>query len=161
MSTGQAVTKAGGNVVNCFKNKINIQLADCKDELKSYSQQLAKGLIDEDIFKDLVKDTKTTQIRLEEQLNEIDKLQEVNGKTKQGLQKTINILEVIIETGKITNIDISLLINKIIVSIDKNEPEKLCLEIEWERPFSYHEITPSCDDVISWLLEFNKYMIKD
>ena len=140
-----------------LKNKINIQLADCKDELKSYSQQLAKGLIDEDIFKDLVKDTKTTQVRLEEQLNDIDDLQKINGKTKKGLQKTIDILENIIETGVVTNIDISLLVNKILVSIDKDNPEKLCLEIEWERPFSYHEITPSCDDVISWLLEFNKY----
>mgnify|MGYP000870017164 CR=1 FL=1 len=143
-----------------LKNKINIQLAECKDELKSYSQQLAKGLIDEDIFKDLVKDTKTTQLRLEEQLNEIDNLQEINNKSKKGILKTIEILENIIETGELTNIDVSLLINKIIVNRDKENPEKLWLEIEWEKPFNYcHEITPSCDDVISWLLKFNKYAI--
>ena len=99
-------------------------------------------------------------MRLEEQLNQIDNLEEINNQSKKGILKTIDILENIVNTSTLNNADISLLINKIIVNRDKENPDKLWLEIEWEKPFSYHEITPSCGDVITWLLEFNRYALQ-
>ena len=141
-----------------IKDKLSRQLDDCQKVIKGYAKQLAMELITEDIFKELIQEAESDKVRLKEQLNDIEQIETISNKSKQGLLKSIEILKYIIETGELNNKNISMLINKIIVSYAVDDPSKIDLKIEWEAPFDLHQITPSCGDVISWLKCFESIL---
>jgi hypothetical protein len=128
-------------------DKLNLQLFQTKEEIKNYAKQLAKGLIDEETFKELTKEAKQNQERIEEQLLQVQELQVINEQSKEGVIKSVEILEEMLVKGKVSDKDLRLLIDKIIIKdtdeLDAYGTPKVSVEIHWAIPFKYHEITPS------------------
>lgn len=128
-------------------DKLKVQISQTKEEIKQYAKQLAKQLIDEDIYKELTSEAKIQLERLDKQLADVEKMQVINEQSKNGVIKSVEVMEEMLNKEAISDKDLRLLIDKIIL---KDTPEKdvygtpkVSIEIHWSSPFSYHEQTPS------------------
>lgn len=149
---------------------IRYQIAQLKEEIKSYSRQLAKGQITDELFEELTKETMTNINMLNEQLNQVQELQAINADAKKGMIKSVEVLEKIVQNNELSNAHLNLLINKIIVKETDERTSKgntvVDLVIKLNAPFKYHEQvgevinkpTLPCGDVgslITLLMLFN------
>ncbi|MDR3585615.1 MAG: hypothetical protein P4L59_09845 [Desulfosporosinus sp.] len=67
-----------------------------KTEIKNYSKQLAQGLINEELFREMTQESTAKLEKLEQQLNETKNLKEVRDHEKAKLAKALDILRDII-----------------------------------------------------------------
>lgn len=117
---------------------IQVQIIELKDEIKAYAKQLAKGLINEELFKELTQESKEKIELLEQQCNSLEEVKEINKEAKRGIVHSIDLLKDIISGKIVTNAHIQLLINKIV--INKNEDDTLSVNIVLNAPFKQHVV---------------------
>jgi hypothetical protein len=90
------------------------------------------------MFLELSGDANKELVRLEEQLAEMEKLAESNGYEKENIMKSMDVLNKIIREKALTNTNITLLIDKIIIKetdeIGRYNRPKLDIEIVWNAP---------------------------
>jgi hypothetical protein len=90
------------------------------------------------MFLELSGDANRELARLEEQLAEMEKLAESNGYEKENIMKSMDVLNKIIREKALTNTNITLLIDKIIIKetdeIGRYNRPKLDIEIVWNAP---------------------------
>lgn len=120
------------NSYNKTLEKVKESIFNKKEEIKNYAKQLAKGLIDEEIFKELTSEAKNQLDIYEEQLNSIRELMKENPKLKQEVIKSIEVLDEMIENRKLNNSQLSLLVEKI--KVKENLNGKLDIFINWKIP---------------------------
>lgn len=118
---------------------LKIKIANGKDEIKNYSRQLAKGLIDEEMFEELTTEVKSNLDVLEKQLIDAENSRDNHANEKERTIKSIEILQRIIDKNELTNADIVMLIEKIIITetdiLGKYNTPKLDIEIKWNPQF--------------------------
>ncbi|MGJ0846428.1 recombinase family protein, partial [Tissierella praeacuta] len=103
------------NNFNNLISKLKSSIENKQNEIKNYSKQLAKGLIDENMFKELTAESFQELNILNETLNDTLELLNESGKIKSKTIKTIDILNGIIENGDLTRKDIEITVDKIMV----------------------------------------------
>ncbi len=101
------------NSYNAAIEKIKIDIYNKKEEIKNYSKQLAKRLINEEIFEELTKEAKNQLTIYEEQLKKMNNLMKEDPNLKEEVIKSIQILDEIIKKRKLDNTMLSILIEKI------------------------------------------------
>ncbi|WP_333861551.1 recombinase family protein [Clostridium sp.] len=108
-----------------------------KAEIKNYSKQLAKGLISEEIFKEMTDEANQDLIKLENILEEAININHIRKTEKARITKAIDVLKEIIERKELTNSDITMIIDKIVIheTFNKKKESKLDVEIMWNTPF--------------------------
>ncbi|WP_161796487.1 recombinase family protein [Desulfosporosinus acididurans] len=107
-----------------------------KTEIKNYSKQLAQGLINEELFREMTQESTKELERLEQQLSETKNLKEVRDHEKAKLAKALDVLRDTINRKELTHTDIVTLIDKIIVHERKHgRKSKLDIAVEWNIPF--------------------------
>lgn len=114
----------------------NKKIREKKEEIKNYSRQLAKGLIDEEIAIEMINESNAELSTLNKQSEELLKLQESNANAKEKAISSLEIINGIINNGDLTRRDIETLIKRIYIKqISKPKhgvkPE-LNIEIEWD-----------------------------
>lgn len=118
---------------------LRIKISNLKDELKNYSRQLARGLIDEDLFEDLASESKHELEKLEKQFKSFEELKSTNENEKENIIKSIQVLEQIIEKDDLTNADINMLIERIEIKeteeIGRYKAPKLDVNVYWNAGF--------------------------
>jgi DNA invertase Pin-like site-specific DNA recombinase len=119
-------------------DKARLNMHKKEEEIKGYARQLAQGFINEKMFLELSGDANRELSRLEEQLAEMEKLAESNGYEKENIMKSKDVLNKIIRDKALTNTNITLLIDKIIIKetdeIGRYNRPKLDIEIVWNAP---------------------------
>ncbi|ACV63325.1 hypothetical protein Dtox_2521 [Desulfofarcimen acetoxidans DSM 771] len=112
---------------------MRIQIHKKEEGINGYSRQLAQGFINEKPFLELSGDANRELTKLEEQLSELEKLEESNEYEKENIIKSIDVLKEIIQKKALTNTNISLLIDKIVIKetdeIGEYNRPKLDIEI--------------------------------
>jgi site-specific DNA recombinase len=118
---------------------VKIRIRQKQEEIKAYSKQLAQGYIDEKLFLELSEDSKKELERLEKHLSEMENVVVDNEDEKENIIDSLNMLEEIIKNNNLSNSDISILIDKIIlretVEMGEYNKPKLHIEIVWNAPF--------------------------
>ena len=116
--------------------KYTLKITDKKMEIKNYSRQLAQGIIDEEIAKELIKESNLQLNQMESQLEELRNIQDKDKDIKQKAISSLDIINEIIENGDLTRRDIETLLKKIeIKQISKPKPGTkpiLNIDIEWD-----------------------------
>lgn len=107
-------TKQQNNFNNLIP-KLKSNVENKQNEIKNYSKQLAKGLIDENMFKELTAESFQELNILNETLNDTLELLNESGEIKSKTIKTIDILNDIIKNSDLTRKDIEITIDKIMV----------------------------------------------
>ena len=74
-------------------DKVQTQIFQRKDEIKNYARQLAKGLIDEEIFKELTEEGNQQLRILQDQLDNLTEMKEINANAKHNVAKSIDVLK--------------------------------------------------------------------
>lgn len=115
-----------------------------KDEIKNYSRQLAKGLIDEDIYNELTNESKELLLSYQNRLNDLEKAATTDIKYRDEVIKSIDIIKTQIEEKDITNTQMSVLVDKIYFKYDG---DALLTNVKLNIPLIYNEDTLSCDSV--------------
>lgn len=121
-------------------DRIKTAINSKKSEIKNYSKQLAKGLINEELFLEMIKESAIEFERLEHQLVESENVQELRDNEKGRLASAMGVLSEIIEKKELTNADVVILIDKISVHERKGtggNQNKTVLDIEvvWNTEF--------------------------
>ena len=121
-------------------DRIKTAINSKKSEIKNYSKQLAKGLINEGLFLEMTKEAAIEFERLEHQLVESESVQEIRDNEKGRLASAIGVLSEIIEKKELTNADVIILIDKILVFDRKRTGRKqnkavLDIEVLWNTEF--------------------------
>jgi site-specific DNA recombinase len=123
-------------------DRIKYQIDQLKNEIKEYSKQLAKHLVSEEIFKELVSDSNANLKTLEENLCEVGSLKEISYKASQGLIKSSELINKTIDKMILNNSQMQMFVKSIIVNetidMGKYGKPKLRFEFELKEPFSYH-----------------------
>ena len=117
-------------------SQLNKKIKEKKEEIKNYSRQLAKGLIGEEIAKEIINESNTELITLNMRLEELIKLQGSNANVKEKTISSLKIINGIIDSGNLTRRDIETLIKRIYIK-QTSKPKhgvkpELNIEIEWD-----------------------------
>ena len=119
--------------------QVRIRIHKKEEELKGYSKQLAQGYINEKLFLGLSGDANNELGKLETQLADMEDMAEYQEDEKENIIRSIDILKEIIQKKALTNANISMLIDKIILKetdeIGEYKKPKLDIEIVWNAPF--------------------------
>ena len=119
--------------------QIRIRIHKKEEEIKGYSRQLAQGFINDKLFLELSGDANKELDKLEAQLNQLEKLSESSQYEKEKIIKSIDILQELIQKKSLTNTNISMLIDKIIIKetdeIGEYNRPKLDIEVVWNTPY--------------------------
>lgn len=94
---------------------LRLRMNGLKDEIRSYSRQLAKALIDEEMFEELAQGAKNGLIRLEVKLKDTEDSKIDTEGVKRKAIKSGEILERILAKKEFINLDLSMLIDRIVV----------------------------------------------
>jgi len=125
----QQSNKDNGKVIERLQTAIYAK----KGEIKNYSRQLAKALINEDLFLEMTQESSAELEKLERQLVEAESVQELRDNEKEQIASALDILKEIIDKKELTHMDLVMLIDKIMVYERKGEG--LDIEVEWNTPF--------------------------
>ena len=117
-------------------NTINKKIISKKDEVKNYSRQLAKGLINEELAIEMINESNIELNILNKQLDELQKMQDDGTNAKEKAISSLEVINGIINNGDLARRDIETLIKRIhIKQLSKSKhgvkPE-LNIEIEWD-----------------------------
>lgn len=114
----------------------NKRIRSKKEEIKNYSRQLAKGLISEDIAKEMIKESNNELEMLNVQLEDLLKLQEINTNLKEKAISSLEIIDKIIVSENLTRRNLEKLIKHITIEqLNKSKPgikPILNISIEWD-----------------------------
>lgn len=117
-------------------SKYNKKIRNKKEEIKNYSRQLAKGLIEEDIASEIIKEASNEMKNLNMQLEELLKLQEINANLKEKAISSLEIIDKIIKSENLTRRNLEKLIKRITIQqLNKSKPGVkpiLNINIEWD-----------------------------
>lgn len=135
--------------------KIQYEIEGLKNEIKEYARQLAKNLIDEEIFRELVSENNEKIELLQKNIQSLETAKEINKKARESMKNSLDILNNILMNRELTNAQLQVLVNKI--EIKQNEDDTLSLNIVLNMPFKQHliisnaitEDTSTCVDVDS------------
>lgn len=116
--------------IDRLQTAINVK----KVEIKHYSKQLAQGLINEELFIEMTQESSAELEKLERQLSDVKNIKEVRDNEKAKLASALDDLRDIIDRKELTHADLTILIDKIMVSERKGKG--LDIEIIWTTPFS-------------------------
>ncbi|TCO79302.1 recombinase family protein [Marinisporobacter balticus] len=97
------------------ENKFVKSILDKKLEMKHYARQLAKGLIDEEVFNGLTSETNQELKTLKHQLVEIRKMKDSMISSKDEIIKGIDKLKEIVEEGNLGRKQIEILLDRITI----------------------------------------------
>ncbi|AJA48478.1 site-specific DNA recombinase [Clostridium pasteurianum DSM 525 = ATCC 6013] len=118
---------------------LKIKIVEQKEEIKNYAKQLAKGLIGEEIFEELTSEAKVELDKLEKLLVEAENSRDNHANDKEKIIKCIEVLQKILDKNELTNADVTMLIEKIVVTetdeVGKYNMSKLDIEINWNTQF--------------------------
>ncbi len=132
--------------------QIRIRIHKKEEEIKGYSRQLAQGFINEKLFLELSADANKELDKLQEHLNQLEKLSESSQYEKEKIIKSIDILQELINEKSLTNTNISMLIDKIIVKetdeIGEYNRPKLDIEVVWNTPYLNIGITEGLEEAV-------------
>ena len=115
-------------------DRLQIAINAKKLEIKHYSKQLAQGLINEELFREMTQESSAELEKLEQQLSGVKNIKEVRENEKAKLASALNDLRDVIDRKELTHADLTILIDKIMVSERKGKG--LDIEIMWTTPFS-------------------------
>lgn len=139
-------------------NGIMTQIEHKKNEIKNYSKQLAKELIDEDLFDELTKESKQHLEILKEQLESVNGTKEIDKDLKKNVITSKTVLDDIIKNNNLENKDIDMLIDEIIIhetdEVGKWGRKKVDIDVIFNTPFVYHEDAQEWVSVPLWLINF-------
>jgi len=107
----QQSNKDNGKVIDRLQTAIHAK----KGEIKNYSKQLAKGLINEELFLEMTQESSDELEKLERQLIEAESVQELRDNEKEKVASALEILKEIIDKKELTHADLAMLIDKIVV----------------------------------------------
>ena len=93
--------------------KIQNQINQLREEVKEYIRQKARKQIDESIFDELTRDTQSQIHMLEAQAETLNEVKLINSGARLGIQNSLDMLDAIINQGKITDTQIRTVIGKI------------------------------------------------
>jgi DNA invertase Pin-like site-specific DNA recombinase len=125
----QQSNKDNGKVIDRLQTAIHAK----KGEIKNYSRQLAKGLINEELFLEMTQESSDELEKLERQLVEAESVLELRDNEKEKVASALDILKEIIDKKELTNADLAMLIDKIVVFERKGVG--LDIEVVWNTPF--------------------------
>ena len=125
----QQSNKDNGKVIDRLQTAIYAK----KGEIKNYSKQLAKELINEELFLEMTGESSAELEKLERQLIESESVQELRDNEKEKVASALDILKEIINKKELTHADVTTLIDKIVVCERKGEG--LDIEVVWNTPF--------------------------
>ena len=132
--------------------QIRIRIHKKEEEIKGYSRQLAQGFINDKLFLELSGDANKELDKLETQLNQLVKLSESSQYEKEKIIKSIDILQELIQKKSLTNTNISMLIDKIIIKetdeIGEYNRPKLDIEVVWNTPYLNAGITEGLEEAV-------------
>jgi site-specific DNA recombinase len=143
---------------------IKYKISSLKEEMKDYSRQLAKKLIDDDMFNELTRDANNEIKDYEKQVETLNESKQINENAKNGLVTNLEMLKDITSKKSISNIHIQMYIKNIIISEDE---EGLHIDVKLNAPFKHQfmlsnlftESTSTCEyaySVIKILEEINQ-----
>lgn len=117
-------------------SQLNKRIKVKKEEIKNYSRQLAKELINEEIAAEMINESNMELDALNKQLEEFLRLQESNEKAKEKAISCLEIINDIIESGDLARRDVETLVKHIYIK-QISEPKhgvkpELNIEIEWD-----------------------------
>lgn len=116
-------------------DRLQITIQSKKTEIKNYSKQLAQGLINEDLFVEMTRESSDELKKLEQQLSEAKDIKEVRENEKAKLATALEELLDVINRKELTHADITNLIDKITVHERKYRGKyKLDIDVEWNTP---------------------------
>lgn len=118
--------------INSLKIEINI----LKEDIKQYAQQLARKLIDEDIFIELTQENNQKINLLEQQIKSFEEMVEIKKDAKKGVESSVKLLSKIVSERALSNAHLQMLINDI--KVFEDEEKKLSFNIILNTPFKYH-----------------------
>ncbi len=102
-------------------------------EIKNYSRQLAKGLIDEDMFLELSGESKKRIIFLKDKINQLREMSDKKDYHKKLIIKSIDFLREVLNKNDLSNGELASLIEKIIVTeAEINGELGVDIEIVWK-----------------------------
>ena len=125
----QQSNKDNGKVIDRLQTAIHAK----KGEIKNYSKQLAKELINEELFLEMTQESSVELEKLERQLVEAESVQELRDNEKEKVVSALDILKEIIDKKELSHADLALLIDRIVVY--ERNGEGLDIEVEWNTPF--------------------------
>lgn len=116
--------------------KYILKITDKKMEIKNYSRQLAQSIIDEEIARELIKESSLQLKQMESQLEELRNIQDKDKDIKQKAISSLDIINEIIESGDLTRRNLETLIKQITIKqVSKPKPGLkpiLNIDIEWD-----------------------------
>ncbi|SKA94448.1 Site-specific DNA recombinase [Caloramator quimbayensis] len=116
--------------------ELKLNIIELKNEAKEYAKQLAKKIINEELFMELIKDNEKEIELLNEQIKTLQEMKQINDNAKLGIQHSIDMLNNIINDKKLSNAHLQMLISKILIAEDENG--MLDIEIILNMPFKHH-----------------------
>jgi DNA invertase Pin-like site-specific DNA recombinase len=121
---------------NMTIKKYKLKITDKKMEIKNYSRQLAQGIIDEDIAKEMLQESGNQLKLMETQLKELISTQGASENIKEKAISSLDIINDIIDNKNLTRSDLEKLIKIITIKqISKPKPglkPTLKIDIEWD-----------------------------
>ncbi len=114
---------------------VTIEIRKKKQEIKNYSRQLARGMINEDIFDEMVSEANQQLEKQGKYLRKLEQQNESCENEKEYLVNSIEVIEDILQNNKLTNADIVNLIDDITIwetdEIGVYGKKKVRVDIGW------------------------------
>lgn len=123
-------------------DKIKIGILTLNEDIKQYAQQLARKLINEDLFIELTQENNQEIDMLKTQIKTLEEMIEINNDAKKGIINSVEILTKIVEEKELSNAHLQMLINKI--DIFEDGEGKISLNVTLNTPFKYHTDLGNC-----------------
>lgn len=117
-------------------DRFKLEIMELKNDIKQYAQQLARKLIDEELFLDLTQDNNQKIDLIEKQIQTLEEMIEINKDAKKGIKSSVELLSKIVNEKELSNAHLQMLVDKILISED--EEGKLSIDITLNTPFKYH-----------------------
>lgn len=118
-------------------NSLKISIANIEQEIQNYILEKNAGRIPEKMANKFIEDAMNKHSIAEEQIKKVEALMDDAQIIMTRAKRSVDVLEDIVSKGDFSRQDVELLINKVKVFDTK---EGINVEIEWNTPFSYHEV---------------------
>lgn len=117
-------------------DRFKLEVNQLKEDVKQYAQQLARKLINEEIFKELTQDNNQKIDLLEKQIETLKEMIEINKDSRKGIKSSVQLLTDIVNNKELSDAHLQMLIS--VISITEDQDGKLNLDISLNTPFKYH-----------------------
>lgn len=117
-------------------DKIKLEIMTLKEDVKQYAQQLARNLINEELFIELTQENNQKIDLLDKQIQTLEEMIEINKDAKKGIESSVDLLTKIVEEKELSDAHLQMLVSNVIIFEDIQG--KLSLDITLNTPFKYH-----------------------